>query len=279
MEVRFHMPLFVCVLGKGINYERRSKDWKIIIKDAEELKVKTIQEVLKELDKEEVIDCYFSTYPINIFKDLDQEWDDMTVAECKTYSRDKIKALIDRVISAKGNLSADKKSILFAYKYAEDAISDEIGVGLVDAGELLDAEDVSKVHTYAYEFERIEDTVDYYVADTPLTRNNLLEVAVSYLFEISFFGYEQEHLEEEKQKLEHAIEESKDPSKCSSLISYEELLEHFGITEDEAYPEEEAKRKAFEDAVLEYDNYCSVMEMERVKAALLADTDELYSGR
>ena len=114
--------------------------------------MKTIQEVLKELDKEEVIDCYFSTYPINIIKDLDQEWDDMTVAECKTYSRDKIKALIDRVINTKGNLSADKKSILFAYKYAEDA-------------------------------------------------------------------------------------------------------------------------------VLEYDNYCLVMEMERVKAALLADTDELYSGR
>lgn len=236
--------------------------------------MKTIQQTLKELDIEEVIDYYFKTYPVDLFKDLNHKWDDMTVAECKAYSQGKIKALIDRVIITKGNLSTDKESILFAYKYAEDSISDDIEVGLVDAGELLNAEDVSKVQTYAYEYERIEDTVNYYVADTLLTRNNLLEVVVSYLFEISFFGYEQEHLEKERQKLDRAIEESKDPTKCRSFISHEELFERFGIPEEEAYPEEEAKRKAFEDAVLEYDNYCLVMEMEKVKAALLADVDK-----
>ena len=108
---------------------RLQKIEKIIIKVAEELKVKTIQKVLNEIDVEEVIDYYFSTYLVDIFKDLDHKWDDMIVGEYKAYSCDKIKALIDRVINTKGNLSADKKSILFAYKFAEDAISDEIGVG------------------------------------------------------------------------------------------------------------------------------------------------------
>lgn len=81
---------------------------KIIIKDLEELKLKIIQKVLNEIDAEEVIDYYFSTYPVNLFKDLNHKWDDMTVAECKAYSRDMIKNLIDRVINTKGNLSVDK---------------------------------------------------------------------------------------------------------------------------------------------------------------------------
>lgn len=81
---------------------------KIIIKDLEKLKLKTIQKVLNEIDAEEVIDYYFSIYLVNLFKDLNNKWDDMTVDECKAYSRDMIKALIDRVINTKGNLSVDK---------------------------------------------------------------------------------------------------------------------------------------------------------------------------
>lgn len=234
--------------------------------------MKTIQKVLSELNAEEVINYYFATYPINIFKDLDHEWDNKTVAECKDYDRNKLRNLIDRVVSTKENTSVDKKSILFVYKRVEDGFYDGLDVSLLDAKELLDAKDVSQVCSYAYEFERLEDTVGYLVADTPLTQNNLLEVATSYLYEVSFFGYEQEYLEEEKKKLDEAVTISKDSSKKHSFSSFEELRESLGLPEEEVYPEEEDKRRAFQNAVLEYNNYCSAMEKERIKKSLLEAT-------
>ena len=117
--------------------------------------MKTIQTVLNELDVEEVIDYYFSTYPINI-KDLGHKWDVKTVAECKDYGRNKLRALIDRVVSAKGNPSGDKKSMLFVYKNVEDGLYDGLGVSLIDANELFDAEDVSQVHSYACSFSSVD---------------------------------------------------------------------------------------------------------------------------
>ena len=235
--------------------------------------MKTIQKVLSELDKDEVIDYYFSTYPVDIFKDLGHDWDAKTVAECKDYGRNKLRSLIERIVSAKANPSIDKKSILFVYKCIGNGFYDGIVVSLLDARELLDSEEFSHVQSYAYEFEKLEDTVGYYVSDTPLTQNNILDVVTSYLYEVSFFGYEQEHLEEERQILEEAIKEIKEHPENLEEIDIQKFNEEIL---SEKYPEEDEKLEAYHRAVAEYADYCKGIELDRIKTSLLADADSKY---
>lgn len=232
--------------------------------------MKTIQQTLKELDIEEVIDYYFATYPIELFKDLDQKWDNKTVAECKEHGRSEIRRLIERLINMEPNPNVSKKSILYASKIISEGRSHHVVEGLVDVEELLKAEDVSDVESYGYEFEWQEDTLGYYVADTALTQNNLLEIVVSYLFEVSFFGIDQEHIEEEKQLLDEAFKQCEDPSRSRSFNTIEELYEDLGITPEEVYSEEEEKRNAYQKAIIEYDRYCKAVELERIKKSILS---------
>ena len=63
-----------------------------------------------------------------------------------------------------------------------------------------------------YEFTRQEEIVGFLVSDTEFTQREIYEVLADVLYEASFFGYEQERLEDKIQKLrraEKAIEEGK----------------------------------------------------------------------
>nr|WP_297767221.1 DUF6557 family protein [uncultured Butyrivibrio sp.] len=227
--------------------------------------MKTIQQILKELDIEEVIDYYFATYPVDLFKDLGEEWEDMTVAECKTYERHKIKAMIERLVNMTPNPNVEKESVLFVSRIVDDVASRELDVSLVDIDELLETDDVFSISTYAYEFERQEDTLGYYVADTALTQNNLLEVAVSYLYEVSFFGYEQEDLEEERQVLDDAFRDIKEHPENLITKSLEEVYEELGIPIEQTTPEEEEKLDAYQKAGIEYNRYSRGVELNKIK--------------
>ncbi len=227
--------------------------------------MKTIQQVLKELDIEEVIDYYFATYPIDLFKNLGEEWEDKTVAECKAYKRNKLKAMIERLVSMTPNPNVEKESVLFVSRIVDDVVSREFDVSLVDIDELLETDDVFSISTYAYEFERQEDTLGYYVADTALTQNNLLGVAVSYLYEVSFFGYEQEDLEEERQVLDDAFRDIKEHPENLITKSLEEVYEELGIPIEQTTPEEEEKLDAYQKAGIEYNRYSRGIELDKIK--------------
>lgn len=231
--------------------------------------MKTIQQIVAELDMEEVIKYYFYRYPIKLFQDLNEKWENKTVAECKAYGHYKVKALIERIINTKPNADNGQKYILFIHKCMDDGICHDICEGLVEVGELFGAKDVSEVTTYAYGYEKLEDTVGYYVANTALTQRHLLDLVTNYLFVSSFFGYEQEYLEEERQKLDDALEECEDHSKGRSFNTLEELFEDLGITPEETYPEEEEKRNKYHNAVIDYNKYCKGKELERLRESIL----------
>lgn len=236
--------------------------------------MKTIQKVLSELDAEKLIDYYITRYRYGCLEKISPEAEGLTISEYKQRVHDKIQGLIDRLVNMEPN-TKDAKSILFVYKSVGDYYDDDLDVGLIDVDELLNASDLYRVQTYGYEYERFEDTIGYLVADTALTQNHLLELVTSYLYEVSFFGYEQEHLEEERQMLEDAIRETKEHPKNHDewdvLKFSEEIL-------DEKYPEEEAKLEAYYRAGTEYADYCKVMELDRIRSALLADADKRTRG-
>lgn len=128
---------------------------------------------------------------------------------------------------------------------------------------------MAEVSTYAYEFTDRREALGFLVADTKLTQDNLDEVIVSFLFEISFFGYEQEHLEEEKKKLDESIKECEEHPERLVTFSHEDFCKKYGLPIEEEYPEESERKHNFYEAGMEYTKYCKKIELEKIKTFLI----------
>ena len=69
------------------------------------------------------------------------------------------------------------------------------------------------------------------VADTVLTKNNIYGLLTYILHEASWFGFSNEHLEEEREKLEKSMEDIEEGN-CKTF-SMEELEKELGIIPEE----------------------------------------------
>ena len=74
--------------------------------------------------------------------------------------------------------------------------------------------------SYGYNFIEQEKIMGYWVAETALTKYYLEDLMVDILYEASFFGFTQEHLQEEKDELDRRIAEDD-----SETISAEDFLQ------------------------------------------------------
>ena len=116
----------------------------------------------------------------------------------------------------------------------------------------------------------------FLVADTKLTQDNLMDVIVSFLYNMSFFGYKQENLEKECLKLDKAIKEIKEqPDRLISRTT-EELFEEMGLPIEEEYPKEDEKISAYMDTVRDYNDYCKKIELERIKESLIYEKKRIF---
>ena len=233
--------------------------------------MKTIQQVLRETDHFSIERAYFDSYPITIAEITRHE--DMTIKEFKTAVSERFQTFLDTLCSIETTEDPDLRGVLFVYKDIGNDGTAGKSMGLVDLNKLLDADDVSKVECYGCEFIERERALGYRVADTRLTQENLLDLVVSFLYEISFFGFDQEHLEQEIAKLDEALEQAlemeRNPSlrKNTEAVSLRELL---GLPEREVYPMEEEKKKAVIKAEWDYTLYCRCIELERIRADLVS---------
>lgn len=151
----------------------------------------TIQQVLRELDAKEMEEEYYREHPILLAEIND--YDDMTIGEFKKKISDRFQKYLERLRNLDVELSNEKQSILFVHKgrIDDDLLTGHI-VSLIEKDELMAAEDVLEVPSYAYELIEQKEALAFRVADNKLTQDNLLEVAVDFLYEMSWFGFEQE---------------------------------------------------------------------------------------
>ena len=98
------------------------------------------------------------------------------------------------------------QGILFVARYIIDSI-DENTYELILADELL--EDGAQCASYAYEFTPQAEIIGFLVADNPFTQANLNNLMSEVLHEASFFGFQQEALDEEMKKLKEAEAQAK----------------------------------------------------------------------
>ena len=211
--------------------------------------MQTIQEVIRNLDRKCLEGRYFYEHSPKLWEFRPD--DTRTIEEVKNMMSEDFQAFLDRLCNMQVKQpEGGKVRILYAHKEIWDtAWCGDIATDLVYADEVLNAADLSEVEHYAYEFTPQEEALGYFVADTKLTQDHLYDVVVSFLYEVSFFGYEQEDREE---KL---------------LLFEKDWINEIGIPKDEKSTEEEKLDHEVLESISKYNKYCKKIELEKVAAA------------
>ena len=223
--------------------------------------MRTIQEHFKGLDKERLIGEYMYENPLHLH-DLTES--DLKPAEIMEWYKAKLSGYIDRLstIGIRG-CNDGQEGYLFAYRTIEDDYPD-VTYGLVFKDELIRYG--CRAHTYAFDFTDQAEVMGYLVADTDLTQDNIYGLAVHVMEELSFFGYGQEHLEEEKEELGRRIQEIKDGK--AELHSWEEVKAELGMDgifeRTKETPGEKALWHKASDAMMEYTGYSVHLEINKL---------------
>ena len=216
--------------------------------------MKTVQEYLRELDEDRLIGAYLCLHPIQ-FNELINV--DLTVAEITERVKFNLHKYIKRLRTLPISES-DTHGIFYVHRIIKDGMNDETYC-MIDLDELLekgyDAPD------YAYTFTDQSEIMGWQVSDTWLTQYHIYELIANVMLEASFFGYEQEHLEEEKKRLEAAIEESTE----GKGVPWEDVRKKmFGedYIFDEESEDEEKLHQAVNKAEYEYSIHSRTKELD-----------------
>ena len=228
--------------------------------------MKTIQQVLIETDHKSIESAYFYDHPINLWEV--KNFDDITIGEFNNRISSRFQAFLDRLCEMDVNLNPQKQGVLFVYKsLIHDTMLGE-SVGLIHIDELMEKDDLSDIYTYAYEFTAQKEALSFLVSDNKLTQDNIMDVIVDFLHEVSFFGYDQENLDEERIKLDGSIKECKEHPERLVKFDKASFYKEHGIPITEEYPEEDEKKRRFYDVGMEYTQYCKAIELQRIKDSL-----------
>lgn len=235
-------------------------------KKKEVILVKTVQQWLKEVDVEQLINEYFYTYLIKV-NDIKEEDSDLTIKEVKERRRKIMERYINRLINLKIEPSDDGNDyILFAYNvFMEDF--ENVDYALVSKKELLESDLNERVcQSYDFMLSNQKEIMGYLVADTKLTKDNIYGLLVYVLYEASWFGYKNENLEKEKQKLEEVVKEVEEGKYSSFTI--EKLREELGLPEKEKDKKQEKLLYDIIDKIFVFSRYSFKKEVRRVKESI-----------
>ena len=231
--------------------------------------MKTVQETLKNINKDELIGTCFYKYPIDfdylLFKH--PEYGEISINELKNRFRQNRLKTIDKLSSVDITPPEDgHQGILYAHRILKDGF-DEPETELVLLDELL--EKGSAAQEFAYFYTPQSEIAGFLIADTPYTQQHLYSLLADVLYEASFFGSEQEYLEEEIKKLEKSREEVEEEKCYTSEEVFDHLKEEFGLEEDRD-PETPEEEKTKNDANIKAGEY-NRMTAAREKAAIQRD--------
>lgn len=221
----------------------------------------TVQEYLRQADCEKLINIYLYDHPVNLNELPDGI---MSLKDSKEKVKTKLRKYIERLRTMEIEKSSDgQEYVLFAHKVFRD-ISEEEEYSLVCVQELLDEGTDAK--SYAYECTKQAEIVGFKVADTKYTQKNLNGLLVDVLYRASFFGFEQEYLEEKMKKLDEAIRELEEGN--SVTYSLEEVREHLGLEKEEVDAKADELKGRVLEATIEYEKYCKKKELQAVITSL-----------
>lgn len=179
--------------------------------------MKTVQDYMRELDKEKLISVYMSEHRGFYLENSGSN--DMTAKDVEEALHDKLSDLIDVFRTIAITPPDDgKTAILLVHRMMADG-SSEPTFSLVHADEVL--EDIGTAESYCYMFQHRSEIAGYLVSDAPLTRRYIYNLMADVLHETSFNGFDEESQEEARHDLEERLEETEP----EGGMTFEELQE------------------------------------------------------
>lgn len=223
--------------------------------------MKTVQEYFRKADADKLINYYLHKHPVKL-EDITQ--DNEKILDAKNRIRKRLQEYIERLRSMDIEDGEDgKEYILFVHKMQQDG-AEEDTASLVCRQELRDKG--LEAETYSYVFDRQAKIMGFKVSDAAYTQKNLIELLTDVMYEASFFGFEQQHLDEELQKLEFSIKEFEEGT--ATTYTMEEVWEHFGFEKEERDETADELWNAITRAVVEYNQYQKKKELQALMDSL-----------
>lgn len=201
--------------------------------------MKTIQECLRECDREKIINMYLKTYSFSVYMEYDEDGlSIMSWEEWEQQCRRRINDLIDKIISVEPKAGDDKWILITTHATPEylytfhdimrRQVNDGITHRLVNESELLTMP-LEQIADYEFGASTFETIASFYVADTYLTQYFLDDLLVFFLFEAASYGFKKEHLDNPRPIHEQIIDGNY-PGKYDPY--YEPLDDHMPDNED-----------------------------------------------
>ena len=232
--------------------------------------MKMIQQIIRGIEPDKIENEYFFQYPLKL-SEMGKELDGKTVKELKERQHGFFKGFISSLLSITPKSKDGKQCILFLTKtYNKE---ERFDLCLVYADELLAATslDHESVPSYSYMLTPREDAMAFLVADNKLTQDHLMTVVTRFLWEISFFGYNEEDVRKKAEELKKSMDETETLEARPAEEVFEELHEGKDWPRDEIYPREKEFEGALSGAMWKYYDYCRGMELARIKESLLEE--------
>ena len=213
--------------------------------------------IFKKSRSDQLINYYLYKYPV-VLDDISDEH--QKISKVKNHIRTVLKEYIERLCSMNIEVNKDgKEYVLFVHKMQQDGVEEDT-CSLVCQQELQDKGVAAE--TYSYVFDRLAKIMGFKVSDAAYTQKNIVELLTDVMHEASFFGFEQQHLDEELKKLDSSIKEFEEGT--ATTYTMEEVWEHLGFEREERDETADELRHAITRAVVEYDQYQKKKELEAI---------------
>ena len=233
---------------------------------------KTVQEYLREADSDRLISEYCYKYPVDIFR-LDA--DECTIGEIKRSIREKLKNYIERLRTIETAPHSDGRHYVF---FANKHLDEELGgieCSLICMEE-LEEKPIEQIESYSYILDRQEEIMGIIIAETDLSKAHIIELLVDIMYEASWFGFENEHLDKERQGFNEAIREAEEGRTVE--FDPDEFRKKYGLEPEFKEPVDEKEEQLRHDALktgYTYRQYSFMKELRKVKQLMSAGADNV----
>lgn len=182
--------------------------------------MKTIQQYLKECNKEEIANAYFYRYAPSV---ANIDLNDKKISDIRNRIKEKIKKTIDFLCNSKAKQGEEPCFLLAYHIINSEEIGDDIRFTMMPYSQST----TSVLCGHSFILASTEEIMAYYVSDNYTTQYYLEDLLAWFLYEATFFGYEREDVEKERQTLDCRYNEVKNGT--AKTVPAKEVFEELGM--------------------------------------------------
>ena len=222
--------------------------------------MKTVQQWLREIDRQELVNTYQFLYPPEFWRLKNEE---ISVAEVYRRQAEFLNDFIDELLKLTPS-QEDTQMIFLATSAYKDGLPDEQAL-LIAVDEL---DENSLPESYGWMLTDREELVGYRIADSDLTLDNICSILAQIIEESSFLGYSKDTFESERESLIQSLEQSKKDIEEGNVYSADEVWEHLGLKRENPDPKADELRAGVIRAEVEYNQYYRSKELSALMRKL-----------